>query len=164
MKEYIAANQLPMDLQRRVIQWFDFAWRYKKDVSEEELFQQLNDNFRAEIAIHVNLDTLKKVKMFEHCDPSFLRELVLKLKPMLCSPGKTGFLLFLSSHSRVPMFVSSQIKSNQLTSSSVYHCYLPFCFMINYICFDVSYLVRILHSCFRSYVSRIRCPSTFQLT
>lgn len=88
MKEYIAANQLPMDLQRRVIQWFDFAWRYKKDMSEEELFQQLNDNFRAEIAIHVNLDTLKKVKMFEHCDPRFLRELVLKLKPMLCSPGE----------------------------------------------------------------------------
>ncbi|XP_074633168.1 uncharacterized protein LOC141891977 isoform X4 [Acropora palmata] len=87
MKEYIAANQLPMDLQRRVIQWFDFAWRYKKDMSEEELFQQLNDNFRAEIAIHVNMDTLKKVKMFEHCDPGFLRELVLKLKPMLCSPG-----------------------------------------------------------------------------
>lgn len=88
MKEYIAANQLPMDLQRRVVQWFDFAWRYKKDMSEEELFQQLNDNFRAEIAIHVNLDTLKKVKMFEKCDPGFLRELVLKLKPMLCSPGK----------------------------------------------------------------------------
>ncbi|XP_078380058.1 uncharacterized protein LOC144663004 isoform X2 [Oculina patagonica] len=87
MKQYIAANQLPMDLQRRVIQWFDFAWRYRKDMSEEELFQQLNDNFRTEIAIHVNLDTLKKVKMFEHCDPSFLRELVLKLKPMLCSPG-----------------------------------------------------------------------------
>ena len=95
MKQYIAANQLPMDLQRRVIQWFDFAWRYKKDMSEEELFQQLNDNFRAEIAIHVNLDTLKKVKMFEHCDPSFLRELVLKLKPMLCSPGKAGFLWFI---------------------------------------------------------------------
>ena len=56
-------------------------------MSEEELFQQLNDNIRAEIAIHVNLDTLKKVKMFEHCDPGFLRELVLKLKPMLCSPG-----------------------------------------------------------------------------
>ena len=88
MKEYIAANQLPMDLQRRVIQWFDFAWRYKKDMSEEKLFEHLNDNFRAEIAIHVNLDTLKKVKMFEHCDPGFLRELVLKLKPMLCSPGK----------------------------------------------------------------------------
>ncbi|XP_068733361.1 cyclic nucleotide-gated channel alpha-3-like isoform X2 [Montipora capricornis] len=87
MKEYIAANQLPMDLQRRVIQWFDFAWRYKKDMSEEKLFEHLNDNFRAEIAIHVNLDTLKKVKMFEHCDPGFLRELVLKLKPMLCSPG-----------------------------------------------------------------------------
>ena len=64
MKEYIAANQLPMDLQRRVVQWFDFAWRYKKDMSEEQLFQQLSDNFRAEIAIHVNLDTLKKVLTF----------------------------------------------------------------------------------------------------
>lgn len=87
MKAYFAANQLPIDLQRRVLQWYDYLWTYKKDMSEKELFQQLNDNFKAEIAIHVNLDMLKKVKMFEKCDPGFLRELVLKLKPLLCSPG-----------------------------------------------------------------------------
>ena len=93
MKEYIATKQLPMDLQRRVIQWFDYTWRYKKDMSEEELFERLNDNFKAEIAIHVNLDTLKKVKMFEHCEPGFLRELVLKLKHLLCSPGGRGSIV-----------------------------------------------------------------------
>ena len=87
MKAYIAANQLPVDIQRRVVQWFDYLWTYKKDMNERELFQQLNHNFKTEIAIHVNLDMLKKVKMFEACDPGFLRELVLMLKPLLCSPG-----------------------------------------------------------------------------
>ena len=38
--------------------------------------------------MYVNLFFLfPQVKMFEECDPGFLRELVLKLKPQLCSPG-----------------------------------------------------------------------------
>lgn len=44
-------------------------------------------HFQAEIAIHVHLDTLKKVEIFRNTEPGFLCELVLKLRPMLFSPG-----------------------------------------------------------------------------
>jgi CRP-like cAMP-binding protein len=87
MKAYITAHQLSAQLKRRVIQWYDYLWTHKRDMDEEKLFARLNDNFKAEIAIHVNLETLIKVEMFQDCDPGFLNDLVLKLKPSICSPG-----------------------------------------------------------------------------
>ena len=36
--------------------------------------------FQAEIAIHVHLDTLKKVRIFQDCEKGLLVDLVLKLK------------------------------------------------------------------------------------
>lgn len=87
MKAYIEAHQLSAQLKKRVIQWFDYLWTQKRDMDEEQLFAKLNDNFKAEIAIHVNLETLIKVEMFQDCDPGFLHDLVLKLKPSISSPG-----------------------------------------------------------------------------
>lgn len=39
-----------------------------------------NDVPQAEIAIHVHLDTLKKVRIFQDCEKGLLVDLVLKLK------------------------------------------------------------------------------------
>ena len=36
--------------------------------------------FQAEIAMHVHLDTLKKVRIFQDCEKGLLADLVLKLK------------------------------------------------------------------------------------
>ncbi|CAG0883505.1 unnamed protein product [Cyprideis torosa] len=42
---------------------------------------------KAEIAIHVHLDTLKRVEIFQNTEAGFLCELVLRLRPVLFSPG-----------------------------------------------------------------------------
>lgn len=44
-----------------MIKWFDFLWTNKKAVDEREVLKYLPDKLRAEIAINVHLDTLKKV-------------------------------------------------------------------------------------------------------
>uniref|UniRef100_A0A1A9VFR1 Cyclic nucleotide-binding domain-containing protein n=1 Tax=Glossina austeni TaxID=7395 RepID=A0A1A9VFR1_GLOAU len=41
----------------------------------------------AEIAINVHLDTLKRVEIFQNTEAGFLCELVLRLRPVLFSPG-----------------------------------------------------------------------------
>lgn len=43
--------------------------------------------FQAEIAINVHLDTLKRVEIFQNTEAGFLCELVLRLRPVLFSPG-----------------------------------------------------------------------------
>lgn len=45
------------------------------------------DKLKAEIAINVHLDTLKRVEIFQNTEAGFLCELVLKLRPVLFSPG-----------------------------------------------------------------------------
>jgi cyclic nucleotide gated channel len=40
----------------------------------------LPDKLKAEIAIHVHLDTLRQVRIFQDCEPGLLEELVLKLR------------------------------------------------------------------------------------
>ena len=47
----------------------------------------ISDKLKGEIAIHVHLDTLKRVEIFQNTEAGFLCELVLSLKPVLFSPG-----------------------------------------------------------------------------
>lgn len=44
-------------------------------------------SLQAEIAINVHLDTLKRVEIFQNTEAGFLCELVLRLRPVLFSPG-----------------------------------------------------------------------------
>ena len=46
-----------------------------------------SDKLKAEIAINVHLDTLKRVEIFQNTEAGFLCELVLRLRPVLFSPG-----------------------------------------------------------------------------
>jgi CRP-like cAMP-binding protein len=62
-------------------------WSSQKSSDEERSVACLPDRLKAEIAIHVNLDTLKRVDIFQATEVGFLRELVLRLKPVLFSPG-----------------------------------------------------------------------------
>uniref|UniRef100_A0A1I8FT36 Cyclic nucleotide-binding domain-containing protein n=1 Tax=Macrostomum lignano TaxID=282301 RepID=A0A1I8FT36_9PLAT len=71
----------------RVIRWFDYLWTNKQSLDEERILGTLPDKLKAEIAIHVHFDTLKRVAIFQDCEPGLLVELVLKLKLQVYSPG-----------------------------------------------------------------------------
>lgn len=59
----------------------------QKSSDEERSVGCLPDRLKAEIAIHVHLNTLKRVDIFQNTEAGFLCELVLRLKPVLFSPG-----------------------------------------------------------------------------
>uniref|UniRef100_A0A1I8HPL1 Cyclic nucleotide-binding domain-containing protein n=1 Tax=Macrostomum lignano TaxID=282301 RepID=A0A1I8HPL1_9PLAT len=71
----------------KVIRWFDYLWSSHKTVDEEKILSLLPDKLKAEMAIHVHLDTLKQVEMFQNTEEGFLSDLVLCLRPVLFSPG-----------------------------------------------------------------------------
>ena len=74
-------------IQKKVMKWFDYMWFNRQSVGETEIFDKLPDNLKTEIAIHVHLETLRRVSLFKYCDPGLLVQLVLKLKPSVFSPG-----------------------------------------------------------------------------
>ncbi|KAM6061338.1 cyclic nucleotide-gated channel alpha-2 [Chlamydotis macqueenii] len=87
VKHYMQFRKVSKDIETKVIKWFDYLWTNKKAVDEREVLKNLPDKLRAEIAINVHLETLKKVKIFQDCEAGLLVELVLKLRPQVFSPG-----------------------------------------------------------------------------
>ncbi|KAL4659672.1 cyclic nucleotide-gated olfactory channel-like [Arapaima gigas] len=87
IKHYMQFRRVSKELEGRVIKWFDYLWTNKKAVDEQEVLKNLPDKLRAEIAINVHLETLKKVRIFQDCEAGLLVELVLKLRPQVFSPG-----------------------------------------------------------------------------
>lgn len=47
----------------------------------------LPDKLKTELALHVNLETLRKVTIFQECQPEFLHDLVLKMRAYIFTPG-----------------------------------------------------------------------------
>uniref|UniRef100_A0A8C4BCH1 Cyclic nucleotide-binding domain-containing protein n=1 Tax=Denticeps clupeoides TaxID=299321 RepID=A0A8C4BCH1_9TELE len=87
IKQYMHFRKVTKDLENRVIKWFDYLWTEQKTCDEKEVLKNLPDKLKAEIAINVHLDTLKKVRIFQGCEAGLLIELVLKLQPQVFSPG-----------------------------------------------------------------------------
>uniref|UniRef100_A0AAY5EP08 Cyclic nucleotide-binding domain-containing protein n=1 Tax=Electrophorus electricus TaxID=8005 RepID=A0AAY5EP08_ELEEL len=87
VKHYMHFRKVSRNLETRVIKWFDYLWTNEKAVDEQEVLKNLPDKLRAEIAINVHLNTLKKVRIFQDCEAGLLVELVLKLRPQVYSPG-----------------------------------------------------------------------------
>ncbi|XP_013773572.1 cyclic nucleotide-gated channel rod photoreceptor subunit alpha-like [Limulus polyphemus] len=87
VKTYMRMRRVPDHLQNKVIKWFDYLWMTQKSSDEERSVGFLPDKLKAEIAIHVHLDTLKRVEIFQNTEAGFLCELVLRLRPVLFSPG-----------------------------------------------------------------------------
>ncbi|XP_039765525.1 cyclic nucleotide-gated cation channel alpha-3 isoform X2 [Pararge aegeria] len=87
VKTYMRMRRVPTHLQVKVIKWFDYLWLTQKCSDEEKAVSCLPDKLKAEIAINVHLDTLKRVEIFQNTEAGFLCELVLRLRPVLFSPG-----------------------------------------------------------------------------
>ena len=87
VKQYMEIRKVSRDIEGRVIKWFDYLWLEKQSLDEESVTAILPDRLKAEIAIHVHLETLRKVKLFSDCESGLLQELVLKLRLQVFSPG-----------------------------------------------------------------------------
>ena len=87
VKRYMEFRKVGRVLEKRVIKWFDYLWSNKQSMDEESVLGNLPTKLKAEIAMHVHLDTLKQVAIFQDCEPGLLVELVLKLRLAVFSPG-----------------------------------------------------------------------------
>lgn len=118
-------RRVPNHLQVKVIKWFDYLWLTQKCSDEERAVSCLPDKLKAEIAINVHLDTLKRVEIFQNTEAGFLCELVLRLRPVLFSPGdyicRKGKKLSIMSFTVRAFFFQTEISR---TPASHIFCFL----------------------------------------
>ncbi|CAG5134054.1 unnamed protein product, partial [Candidula unifasciata] len=87
-KVYMQTHNVPHNLQKRVQRWYDYVWsRGRLNGCDINSLGLLPDKLKTELAIHVNLETLRKVTIFQECQPEFLHDLVLKMKAYIFTPG-----------------------------------------------------------------------------
>lgn len=85
-KSFLKQNKITGELEERIKQYLDYLW-ISPDVNEDEVLESLPANLKKEIAMNVHIETLKRVKIFQDCEPGLLEELVTKLKLQIYSPG-----------------------------------------------------------------------------
>ncbi|XP_074659135.1 cyclic nucleotide-gated channel rod photoreceptor subunit alpha-like [Tubulanus polymorphus] len=114
IKFYMNHRRVPEVLQNRVKRWADYSWSRTQAMDEISMLEMLPERIRTEIAIHVHLETLKKVKIFEECEIGLLHELVLKLRAQIYSPGdyicRTGEIgreMYIINHGKVEILVNN---------------------------------------------------------
>ncbi|XP_026479261.1 cyclic nucleotide-gated cation channel subunit A [Ctenocephalides felis] len=87
VKQYMAFRKISGELEARVIRWFAYTWSQSGALDEEKVLSALPDKLKAEIAIVVHMETLRKVTIFQDCEPGLLEALVLKLRLQIFSPA-----------------------------------------------------------------------------
>ncbi|KAK3732818.1 hypothetical protein QZH41_017715, partial [Actinostola sp. cb2023] len=68
IKWFMEHHDVPVSVQERTKRWAYYAWSRSHALHEGDAMALLPQRLRAEIAIHVHLATLKKVKIFKDCD------------------------------------------------------------------------------------------------
>ena len=85
-KSYLKQNRIGAELTMRIKNYLNYLW-IAKDVNQADVLRSLPDNLRKAIAMNVHMETLKRVHVFQDCEPGLLGELVTKLKLQIYSPG-----------------------------------------------------------------------------
>ncbi|VDD80098.1 unnamed protein product [Mesocestoides corti] len=115
VKAYLVRRKAPETLRRRIICWFDYLKRQSQIPDEQRVFKYLPDRLKAEVAIHVHLDMLKRVDLFQDTEEGFLVDLVLRLRPALfcpgdfiCRKGEVGREMFLVSQGKLNVLAENE--------------------------------------------------------
>lgn len=85
-KSFLKQNKITGQLEQRIINYLDYLW-IAKDVHQDDVLDVLPENLRKAIAMNVHMETMKRVHVFQDCEPGLLEELVTKLKLQIYSPG-----------------------------------------------------------------------------
>uniref|UniRef100_A0A912M2H8 Cyclic nucleotide-binding domain-containing protein n=1 Tax=Haemonchus contortus TaxID=6289 RepID=A0A912M2H8_HAECO len=86
-KGYMIYRKVQSFLQRKALEYFAYTWSHGGgQMDEEEIAEFLPSRLYGQLAVHIHMETLRRVKLFEDCEPNLLYELILKLELRIYSP------------------------------------------------------------------------------
>lgn len=99
---YMHAMKVPPSTVERVKRWCSYTWATQKSFDELAILDALPLKLRTDVTMNVHYETLRKVTLFHGCDPGLLKELVVKLRPIIfldgdyiCKKGDIGKEMFI---------------------------------------------------------------------
>jgi cyclic nucleotide gated channel beta 1 len=92
-----------------VKRWCEYTWATQKSFDEAAILETLPKKIRTDVTLDVHYKTLKGVKLFRGCDPGLLKELVIKLKPIIFLSGNSKRLFFCQIYQFMHIFIGDYI-------------------------------------------------------
>ncbi|GMT34192.1 hypothetical protein PFISCL1PPCAC_25489, partial [Pristionchus fissidentatus] len=87
-KTYMVSKKVPEKLQGKVVHYLGHIWREgKMNVDEKAIADFMPPRLYGQLAVHIHMTTLRRVKLFEDCEPALLYELILRLELQVFSAG-----------------------------------------------------------------------------
>ncbi|XP_053206500.1 cyclic nucleotide-gated cation channel beta-3-like [Panonychus citri] len=84
---YMESLHLPCDLQTRVRLWLTHTWEQQKLFDESSILYSIPLKIRTDLAMDIHYSMLRQVDLFQGCERTILRDIVVKLKHVLFLPG-----------------------------------------------------------------------------
>lgn len=124
---YMQNLRLPKELQAKVRAWFTYNWEQHKTLDENSLLDGLPKKLKTDLVLCVHYNTLSKVQLFQGTDQSLLRDLVLKLKPVvflphdfICKKGEVGKEMYIVRSGYLEVMTSDGKVVATLSEGSVF--------------------------------------------
>lgn len=78
VQHHMKEQKMPLNLQARVVNFFEYIWRRNHGSSNEALFSNLPPCLHAELCLELTGDVMKNVPLFQGCELPFIRQLCTK--------------------------------------------------------------------------------------
>ncbi|CAJ0569231.1 unnamed protein product, partial [Mesorhabditis spiculigera] len=87
-RAYMLRHQVPQQLQQKIIRYLTYIWGQGQiGVDEKAISDFLPNRLYGHMAVHIHMETLRRVPLFADCDPTLLYEFILRLELQVYSPG-----------------------------------------------------------------------------
>lgn len=91
VETYMRYNNIPTDLRLKVREYLRYVWESRKGYDDEEALAQLPKGLRGDLSFFMNHSVIGKVPILKGASNEMVRDIVINLKPLVCTPGESIF-------------------------------------------------------------------------
>ncbi|KAI9205068.1 uncharacterized protein BJ171DRAFT_598652 [Polychytrium aggregatum] len=111
VKQYMADRKMDVDMQHRVLDYYDYVWDRNKGLALKNMFEDMPSAFRREVALNLNNQIIDSTAIFKQCSIGFRRHIAIHMTLHLITAneyvahvGEFGTELYFISQGRIDIF------------------------------------------------------------
>lgn len=87
LNTFIRYNKIPKDIQEEILDYYHYLWENSRAFNEKNILSDLPETLQNKVAMHMSRDIFKKIAIFNEASEELISKLVLKLEPLVFTPG-----------------------------------------------------------------------------
>jgi voltage-gated potassium channel len=84
---FLKYRNIPHDLTKRINDYYDYLWESRRGYDESSVVDELPFSLKIQVSQELHREIITKVPLFKGANPSFIRDTILSLRPVVYTPG-----------------------------------------------------------------------------